>query len=251
MGSAFAVATIVAAAVLPLVGPLADRWPARRYLSVVLALVGAALLLLSASASLAAAFAAFLLLRLLCQGAIGVGTLTAVARWFQASRGRALALVGAGYTLGELTMPGAMTALPTALGWRGSLILLGLVYLLVAAPVVLWLLPEPRLSSGTSDTRAPGSHPKVGITLGAAAHSRTFWLLTASMAVTSLVLTGILLHQPAIFRSLGWSADGERAGGYALPLTACAAVAFASAVSVALALPDPVRDRHGIDAEAA
>jgi hypothetical protein len=61
--------------------------------------------LLAAARTVTALVVAFVFLRLLGQGAIALGTLTATVRWFRRYRGRALAVVGLGYAFGQMVFP--------------------------------------------------------------------------------------------------------------------------------------------------
>lgn len=219
----YAWATITAAATLPFVGRLADRWTSRRYLAIILGLVAVAFFALAAAWSIATLAVAFFGLRLLCQGAIGIGTLTSVVRWFRAYRGRALALVAAGYAVGEFAMPGLIAELQAAFGWRGSLIALGLGYLLVCVPLIAWLVREPEGASEIGSRHAMRDGADQGYTLSAATRTRQFWILAASTAVIPMILTGLLLHQPALFRSVGWSADAVPAALRAYAVTSLTA----------------------------
>jgi MFS family permease len=105
ISSWYAIATLLAAACLPVLGGLADRVPGGRFLAAVLALLAAAMLGFAAARTVTALVVAFVFLRLLGQGAIALGTLTATVRWFRRYRGRALAVVGLGYAFGQMVFP--------------------------------------------------------------------------------------------------------------------------------------------------
>jgi predicted MFS family arabinose efflux permease len=76
VAAVYAWATLAAAAVLPLAGRVADRSSSRFYLGAVIGLMGLSMLLLSTVSSLSLLAVAFFALRLLGQGAIGLGVLT-------------------------------------------------------------------------------------------------------------------------------------------------------------------------------
>ena len=202
VSSVYAWATVAAAALLPFIGRLADRSSSRRYLGLVVAGMGATLFALGTANSIVGLAAGFFCLRLLGQGAIGLGTITAVLRWFHRHRGRAAAMAALGYAFGEFTMPAIITALQGQVGWRGSMLGLGGAYLLLAM-LVASVLRDP-----------PGTAPDAG---GAAQRSRpagtgewmrqpVFWSLVALATIVPTVLTGVALHQLALFRSVAWSA---------------------------------------------
>jgi MFS family permease len=208
----YAVATLAAAACLPVVGGISDRLSGRAFLAPVVALLGGAILLFAAVQSVAALALAFFALRLLGQGAIGLGTLTVTVRWFRRYRGRSLAVVALGYAFGELVFPGAIYGLIGVAGWRGSLVAIGGAYLLLFAPLTARLLRERAPDEAMDGEPRPlhGSHavvhPERSATLREALSTGTFWGLLACVAVQPMVITAVVIHQVAIFTDRGWGA---------------------------------------------
>jgi MFS family permease len=214
LSTLYAVATLCAAACLPLIGGWSDRTSGRRFLGPVLGLLGLALVLFSRVESVAALAVGFFALRLLGQGAIGLGTLTVTVRWFRRFRGRALALVSLGYAFGEMVFPGTIYALIDHLGWRGSLVAIGAAYLLVFSPGVAALLRERRprepVDGGTpaaDDRFGPALHyAEQSFSLRDALRAPVFWGMLACVAVPPMVMTAVIFHQVALFAGAGWSA---------------------------------------------
>lgn len=128
--------TLTAAICLPLVGRLADRFDGRHYLACVLIALGGACWFFSSVTGWIGVGVAFFLLRLLGQGAIGLGNLTVVVQWFREYRGRALSVVKLGYAAGEMVFPTIIIGLIAALGWRGSMTTFAIAYTVVFAPLV-------------------------------------------------------------------------------------------------------------------
>jgi MFS family permease len=214
ISSLYAFATLASAACLPLVGRLADRIPSGRFLGGVLALLALAMVGFSAVQTVAGLAISFFLLRLLGQGAIGLGTLTATVRWFRRYRGRALALVGLGYAFGGLIYPSVIYRLLEGLGWRGSLLALAVVYFFIAAPLVSKLVRERRPGDEPVDGAAiegrRGSAaeypPEISFSLREALKLPVFWALLIWLAIIPLVHTAVIFHQVALFSSVGWGA---------------------------------------------
>jgi MFS family permease len=135
-------------------------------------------------------------------------------RWFRRYRGRALAVVGLGYAFGQLVYPGVIYALVESLGWRGSLLAMAGVYLLVVAPLVGRLMRD----RGPDDAPVDGSElpqeggvpaelaPEVSFDLREALRMPVFWGLLACVAIPPLVHTAVIFHQVALFSSVGWGA---------------------------------------------
>jgi MFS family permease len=215
LSSLYAVATLLAAACLPLIGGLSDRISGRRFLTPTLALLAGAMLLFSQVESVLALGIAFFALRLLGQGAIALGTLTVTVRWFQTYRGRALAVVSLGYAFGEMVFPGVIYALIEALGWRGSLVVLAGLYLLLFAPLVGGLLRERSEElepidggalPGQSESLATAHLPEHSFSLSETLRMRVFWGMLLCVSVPPLVMTAVIFHQVALFAAQGWSA---------------------------------------------
>lgn len=214
LSSLYAGATLAAAVCLPLVGRWADRTSGRTFLTAVLALLALALLFFANVQSVVMLGAAFFTLRLLGQGAIGLGTLTEVVRWFRRYRGRALALVALGYAFGEMVFPSTIYALQSAVGWRGSLLVFAALYLLVFAPLAGWLLRErtsepldgeAATGDGSENAASAGLHER-SFSFGETIRMPVFWGMLACVAVPPLVSTAVVFHQVALFASQGWRA---------------------------------------------
>jgi sugar phosphate permease len=210
LSSLYGAATLAAAACLPFIGGWSDRMSARRFLTGTLLLLGLALFVFANVSGVLTLGFAFFALRLLGQGAIGLGTLTATVRWFRRYRGRALAMVGLGYAFGEVVFPSAIYGLTNALGWRGSLLLLGGLYLFLFVPIVGRLLrerdsfEEPIDGDGwLNGSPEPVSHEH-SFSRAETLRMPVFWGLLICLSVHPLVLTAMVFHQVAFFAGEGW-----------------------------------------------
>lgn len=218
LSTLFAASTLVAAACLPVVGGWADRVTGRRFLTGNLVLMGLAFLFFARVESVLALGLAFFALRLLGQGAMGLGTLTETVRWFRRYRGRALALVSLGYAFGELVFPGVIYALIEGVGWRGSLLVFATAYLLVFAPLVGWLARGRTAGDGPLDGGAPGvaysggveigdgGEPEVSFTLRETLRTPVFWGMLLCVSVPPMLVTAVIFHQVALYEAQGWGA---------------------------------------------
>ncbi|HEV2130356.1 MAG TPA: MFS transporter, partial [Longimicrobiaceae bacterium] len=214
LSSLYAVATLAAAVCLPFIGGWSDRTTGRRFLVPVLLLLALAMLFASRVESVAALGLAFFALRLLGQGAIGLGTLTLTVRWFRRYRGRALAVVSLGYAFGEMIFPGAIYALIEALGWRGSLVVLAALYLLLFVPLVGVLLREREEKepmdgdAALPEAVAAASAPtdERSFSLRETLRLPVFWGMLLCLSVPPLVMTAVIFHQVALFTDQGWGA---------------------------------------------
>ncbi|HUG40359.1 MAG TPA: MFS transporter [Longimicrobiales bacterium] len=199
----YSIATLAAALVLPFVGARADRTTGGRYLGTVLLLMAGGMLFLAATTTVWMLAVAFFALRLLGQGAIGIGTLTLTVRWFERYRGRAFAMVALGYAIGEVSFPSAILGMFGLVGWRGSLVAFAGAYVVIFAPLVYRLGrdPEPReLARERGDAReeTPGDSHR----LGGALKTPVFYGMALVQTVSPLVITALLFHQVGLFRTL-------------------------------------------------
>ncbi len=220
LSSIYGAMTLLAAVALPFVGGLADRFEGRTFLSLVVLFLGMACLFFSQVSGLIGVALAFFFLRLLGQGAIGLGTLTVVVRWFRAYRSRALAVVSLGYAAGEMVFPALIFVLIAALGWRGSLVSFGVANLIFFAPLIYLVIRKRREDEPMdgqagaveaskldtiSDEEPHLTYAEPDFELGAVLKMPGFWILTTCVSVLPLVVTAVIFHQVALFDSLGWA----------------------------------------------
>ncbi len=138
-------------------------------------------------------------------------TFTVVANWFVRKRGTALAVLT---LVGGLSSPICIPfagALVAHVGWRATLVVLGLAQLAIALPLHAFLLRRHPEDLGLSPDGEPASHiqahaPLPGATLSQALGSAVFWMLTASLALVMLGSTVVFVHQVAFMISRGTDA---------------------------------------------
>ena len=203
-GSIYTVATLTSAAVLIQAGGLADTVPLRRLTLLVLALyvVAAAGMALNSSVLLLVVLIAGL--RFCGQGMVGHIAMTAMGRWFQAHRGRAVAVAGLGYSLGEAVLPALVVALIAWIGWRASWGMAAGVLLLVFVPLSMWLLNESRRPKGVAEVDLSagmgGRHWRRREVLS----HWLFWALMPGILAPNFIGTSAFFHQVHVSDVKGW-----------------------------------------------
>ena len=207
-GGIYTAATLGSAATLVWLGRLADRMPVARI--GVLTLCGLALTAL-AMAGVGSAF--FLLvvlygLRLFGQGMLYHISMTAMARWFTAYRGRAISIAALGMPAGETVFPILAVALVAALGWRQAWIAASLSLLLFAVPIILWLLrgklrPSEDGFSSAHDRRRVGTRRHWS--RAEVLRDSTFYALMPGILAPSFIMTGIFFHQVHLVETKAWT----------------------------------------------
>ncbi len=211
--------TLLSAVALNWTGPQIDRLPLKRYTTLVcIALVIAAAFMAQVPSAAWLVLAIFLL-RQAGQGlASHVGT-TAMARYFEADRGKAVAIAALGFAAGESLLPVAAVLGIAVLGWRTSYgaaaVLLGLGLL----PTIWWLLrhhdARHRDHLDRLARQAPGADTGTGPARAATAPSwsraevlrhGTFYLLLPAVLGPSFIGTALFFHNLELAAVKGWSA---------------------------------------------
>jgi MFS family permease len=124
-----------------------------------------------------------------------------VSRWFVRSRGAAMGAIAAGSSASAIVFYPLNTWLIVTLGWRGALVVFGLVVALVAVPLAGLLYreppadPAPEPGGAGRDGEAPP--PAQEWTLGAALRTYQFWAVVAMWALGVIGYQIITTHQVA------------------------------------------------------
>lgn len=133
-------------------------------------------------------------LRLTGQGMMSHIAAVAMARWFVATRGRALSIAALGFSIGQAFLPIAVVALMTVLDWR-------LIWIICA---VIALLGAPLLMHLLSKERTPASMAQSSDSLGMFGRHWTrkdmlahplFWLMVPAILGPSAFSTAFFFYQ--------------------------------------------------------
>ena len=162
---AYGVATLAAAFGLPYAGRQVDRRGARRVLTVVALLLGAAAIAFGFVNGLVVLALGFAAVRFLGQGCLFLGASNVVAQWFERRRGFALSFVWLGFSASVALHPPFSQWLIETVGWREAWFWLGVSSWILLLPI-LWLVrnrPEDvGLRPDGVPPRVPESNPQSG-----------------------------------------------------------------------------------------
>lgn len=231
-GGIYSTATLISAGTLPWIGQLIDRIPLRWFSMAVAGGLALATALIALSWSLPLLFVAIYLLRLTGQGLSGHTAETAMARFYDDRRGKALSISSLGYPLGEALLPTLIAALLAWFHWRA-------VWGGISGFIVLFFLPMIWMLAGRhkagkerpgNGNEAPESARK---SYGIILRDRRIWFLLPAVLMPPFWATGLFLYQVAIAGELGWTAG----------LIATAFVSFALFRVVGSLLIGPLIDR--------
>ncbi|MCT8158590.1 MFS transporter [Pseudoruegeria sp. SHC-113] len=201
-GALYASGTLASAAVMLWAGGLADRFRLRGLGSaVLLGLAVACCAMALASQVWMLPFVVFLL-RLFGQGMASHVAMIAMARWFAANRGKAIAFAAFGFSVGEALLPIVFVALMGIAAWQSLWFLCA--GLLVAATVLLrHLLRSERQPQSYAESDS--SHGLEGRhwTRREALQSRAFWLLAPALFAPSCFVTAFFFQQVHVAEAKG------------------------------------------------
>ncbi|MBI2908301.1 MAG: MFS transporter [Chloroflexi bacterium] len=205
----------------PLVGFLIDKFGPRKLMMIGVTLLSLGLLALSQINSLLTFYLVYMVLI-----AIGFNTgfhwsaQIAVANWFARRRGRALGLLASARGLGGSIMAPGLAWLVVQMGWRGSLVVLGLFMFAICLPLAMLvrrrpedygLLPDGDGSGTLHAVAAKGPRledkattEEVDFTVGEALRSRAWWLLVAAFTLRSFGAGAVIVHQVPLLTDRGF-----------------------------------------------
>jgi len=203
-GAIYAAATAASAVAMVYAGALTDRFRVRHLgLAVLTGLICAALLM-SWITEVWMLVATIFLLRLFGQGLMGHTGMVAMARWFVASRGRAVSIAGLGVAAGEALLPITFVALLGVFDWR-FLWLAAAVALALLMPVLWSLLRLERTpQSFAAEAGSTGMGGRMWTRLQVLRHP-LFWLMIPALLGPAAWNTAFFFHQVHIAEAKDWT----------------------------------------------
>jgi MFS family permease len=203
-GAIYSVGTAASAAVMIWAGSLTDHWRARSLGIMVLTLLAASCLAMAINPLAGLLPFVIFALRLTGQGMCSQIAVVSMARWFVATRGKALAIATLGFSIGEAVLPITFVALLTIIPWR-SLWIVAAVIAIFSIPILLKLLRTERtpqsMASDNQHSGMLGQHWDRKSTL----FHPLFWLVVPAILGISAFNTAFFFHQVYFAEVKGWS----------------------------------------------
>lgn len=192
VNTAFVVGNIGGALLSPIIGRLADTYPVRWVMSfgALCYMFGLVVLGLSHNMWISAAVLG-LAMPFVIAGIASLGAMTLVARWFEAQRGRAMAITVIGMSLGSVVMAPIVGWMIGEFGWRASVMGQGIVIGCVFLVLIYFLRErpgpddiEPLPKRVKVETHAHAAPPRDAKPLSTKQILRIapFWILAGAMA---------------------------------------------------------------------
>ena len=203
-GAIYAVSTMASAGVMLWAGTLTDRFRVRALGPWMLGLLVLACLAMALSPVVATLALTIFLLRFLGQGMMSHIAYVAMARWFVATRGRAVALAALGFSVGEAILPVTFVALMGVIDWRWLWVVAALLPL-AAIPLIRHLLKLERTpQSIAAEDPSPGMGGRYWTRAEALRHP-LFWLLVSALLGPPAFGTAFFFQQVHLAEVKGWA----------------------------------------------
>ncbi len=203
-GALYAACTMASAVVMLWSGALTDRFRVRHLGSAVLALLTLACLLMATGPSGWLLPVGIFALRLFGQGMVVQTASVAMARWFVASRGRALAIAALGFSVGEVAMPLGFVWMKSFLHWQ-TLWLIAAAIIVACLPIIWRLLRlerTPQSIAAENDVAGMGHrHWSRGDML----RHPLFWCVLPALIGPPCFITAFFFQQVHLAEVKGWS----------------------------------------------
>lgn len=203
-GALYMTGTLAAAATMVWAGVLTDHIRVRALGAPVLAILALTCFLMSQITAAWMLPIAIFLLRICGQGMAGHIAAVAMARWFVAARGRALAIASFGYAVGEAVLPIVFVSLMVWIGWRGSWILSGLMVLALTPLIWVFLRQERTPQSIASENQSVGMKGRHW-SRKEVLRLPLFWLILPTLLGPPAFGTAFFFLQVHIAEINGWS----------------------------------------------
>jgi MFS family permease len=209
-GLVYTLATLFSAVALVFLGPLTDRFSPRAVGVASLLGLAAACVTMSLSTSIVVLLIALFGLRFFGQGMLSHNSATALTRWFNRFRGRALAISQFGYSTGEALLPLAVALALTAYGWRTIWQIAAVALVVIFIPAIFLLFrvrPASVLSTipDTTPVSAADATASRGWTRSRVLRDGLFWWVMLGVIANPAIVTLIFFHQANVIGSKGWS----------------------------------------------
>ncbi|MEM7219374.1 MAG: MFS transporter [Pseudomonadota bacterium] len=197
----------------PLYGTLVDRFGSRLLLPLAVVITGLSMIYLGTVESGTGLLIALALIGVAGYSVPGaIITSVPVMKWFEASRGKAMAVVSVFTLVGSMIFLPLTQYLIDTLGWRDAWTVLAVVGMTLVVPIAaIFLRRQPEDFGLEPDGSAAGDDPEASFdrnhqwTLAAARQTRAFWLLIVLFALNAGSIATIGLHRIPEFMERGLS----------------------------------------------
>ena len=214
IASAYGLATLIAAFMLPYMGKLIDKYGARKTLIVVSIILGISCIFFGAASNFLMLTVGFGFLRFFGQGSLMLGCANLVSQWFDRKRGFAMSIMALGFGISMAIHPPLSQFMIDEFGWKVAWIFLGISTWIIMVPTLFllaWNTPESvdLLPDGVNKQNniKNNNHTIEGLDLSQALREKSFYILAAMWFGMAMLVTTLHFYQVTILTSQGITAD--------------------------------------------
>ena len=203
-GAIYSLGTTASAATMIWAGSLTDVFRARTLGVLVLALLALSCLTMAINPFVALLPLVIFALRLTGQGMCSHIAVVSMARWFVATRGRALSVASLGFAIGEALLPLIFVALLGVFHWRSLWVVAALIALM-GIPLLLGLLRTERTPQSMADENQSVGMGGQHWTRAATLRHPLFWFMVPALLGPSAFNTAFFFHQVYFAEIKDWT----------------------------------------------
>ena len=202
-GGIYSAATLVSSLTIIWLGKKIDDFKLRNFAIFVCISLFFAAIFMSQLSSLVHLLLAIFFLRLFGQGLMSHTSSTAMARYFDKNRGKALGVAWLGLSFGEGILPGLVIFLLNYLVWKKIWITIAVFLIVFVLPLIVFLLKNFEDNSVEQEQSKKSENIKNWTRQEVLKDLRFYFLLPAVLCPAFLI-TGIFINQIYLFENLNW-----------------------------------------------
>ena len=205
-GTIYGVATLCSSLLLIWIGKKIDDFKLVHYSIFVIVLLAFSSLFFSYVNGIIFLFCGIFLLRLSGQGLMSHTSTTAISRYFEKRRGKALSIVFLGMSLGEFILPVLIVYLLSFIYWRELWIQISIVVLLILPFICLFTVRDITIQSREKDEESKKDETSYikSWTRKEVLKDFKFYTILPCLLASPFVITGIVINQSFILESKNW-----------------------------------------------
>ena len=210
IASAYGLATLIAAFLLPYMGKLIDRYGARFSLIIISIILGISCIFFGAASNFLMLTVGFGFLRFFGQGSLMLGCANLVSQWFDSKRGFAMSLMALGFGMSMAVHPPLSQLLIDEYGWKYAWIILGVSTWIIMVPalfILAWNNPEKigLKPDGVKKSNLKNDEGETieGLNLTEALKENSFYILAAMWFGMAMLVTTLHFYQVSILTNQG------------------------------------------------
>ena len=203
-GSLYSIATVLSAITIIWAGKLIDTVSLKKYTLTIVIGLAITCLIASLVFNVFILFLTIYFLRLFGQGLMGHTSRTTMARYFSINRGKALAISGFGFSIGEMIYPAIVVFLILTIGWRLTWFSSSIFIFFILGISFYFILKENNFKK-ENDFNEDNHQEEVSWRRRDVLKDFKFYLYLPLSLLMSFTVTGFLFHQVFIAEMKSWT----------------------------------------------